>query len=96
MITEEQITKLKRLIDDRKGFEERLKQLDNFIPEDGINIKFRYQRCNYSDYSQLAEIYCNYNEIIDLLKEKFSSKIDQLNEKINSLQLVEINNTLEI
>lgn len=93
MITEEQITKLKRLIDDRKGFEERLKQLDNFIPGDGIKVKFKYRHCGYN---QLAEIYCNYNEIIDLLKEKFSSKIDQLNEKINSLQLVEINNTLEI
>ena len=93
MITEEQIAKLKRLIDDRKNFEEKLKQLDNFIPEDGIKVKFKYRD---RGYSQLAEIYCNHDEIIELLKEKFSSKIDQINEKINSLQLVEINNTLEI
>jgi hypothetical protein len=94
MITEEQVTKLKRLIDDRKDFEKKLDQVNHFVPADGIKVKFKYR--TYNNYQDLAEIYCNYDEIIDLLKEKFSSKINQLNEKINSLQLVEINNTLEI
>lgn len=93
MITEEQILKLKRLVDDRKRLEERLKQLNNFIPEDGIKIIFKYR--NHS-YSESSEIYCKCNEIIEILKREFSSQIDQINEKINSLQLVEINNTLEI
>ena len=93
MITEEQITKLKRLIDERKVLEKRLKELDNFIPGDGIKVKFSYR--NHS-YSESAEIYCNCDEIIEVLKRDFSSRINQLNEKINSLQLVEINNTLEI
>ena len=93
MITEEQILKLKRLIDDRKRLEERLKQLNNFIPESGIKVKFNYRD---RGYSQLAEIYCRHDEVIELLKEKVSSEIDQINEKINSLQLVKINNTLEI
>ena len=93
MITEEQILKLKRLVDDRKRLEERLKQLNNFIPESGIKVKFNYR--NHS-YSEISEIYCNHDEIIELLKEKVSSEIDQINEKINSLQLVEINNTIEI
>lgn len=93
MITEEQITKLKRLIDDRKLLEKRLKELDNFIPEDGIKVKFSYR--NHS-YSESSEIYCRYDKIIEILKEKLSSEMDQINEKINSLQLVEINNTLEI
>ena len=94
MITEEQIIKLKGLIDERKNFEKKLDQLNHFIPEDGIKISFKFQ--DRLSYHVGSEIYCNYNEIIDLLKEKFSSKIDQLNEKINSLQLVEINNNLEI
>lgn len=94
MITEEQINKLKRLIDDRKDFKKKLDQVNNFVPADGVKVKFKYW--TYNNYQDLAEIYCNYDEIIDLLKEKFSSEINQLNEKINSLQLVEINNTLEI
>lgn len=93
MITEEQITKLKGLIDDRKTLEDKLKKINNFIPESGIKVGFSYRNRGYNDST---EIYCNHDEIIELLKEKFSSKINQLNEKINSLQLVEINNTLEI
>ena len=94
MITEEQIIKLKRLIDERKDFEKKLDRLNHFIPANGIKISFESR--DRLGYCISSEIYCNYNEIIDLLKEKFSSKIDQLNEKINSLQLVEINKTLEI
>ena len=94
MITEEQITKLKRLIDERKDFEKKLDQLNHFIPGNGIKIGFSSR--TGLGYEADCQIYCRYDEIIDLLKEKFSSKINQLNEKINSLQLVEINNTLEI
>ena len=94
MITEEQINKLKGLIDKRKDFEKKLDQLNHFIPENGIKIDFSSRTS--LGYVANHQIYCKYDEIIDLLKEKFSSKIDQLNEKINSLQLVEINNTLEI
>lgn len=94
MITEEQITRLKRLIDEKKEFEKKLDQLNRFIPADGIKISFEFR--DRLGYRINSEIYCNYNEIIDLLKEKYSSKIDQLNKKINSLQLVEINNTIEI
>lgn len=93
MITEEQILKLKRLIDERKILEKRLKELDNFIPGDSIKVKFSYR--NHS-YSETSEIYCHYDEIIEVLKEKFSLEIDQINKKINSLQLVEINNNLEL
>jgi hypothetical protein len=93
MITEEQIAKLKRLIDDRRTLEDKLKKVNNFIPEDGIKVKFNYRS---NSYSNLAEIYCNYGEIIKILKEKFSSEIEKINEKINSLQLVEVNNNLEI
>lgn len=93
MITEEQIIKLKGLIDDKKILEKRLEELNNFIPEDGIKVRFKYRR---RGYSELAEIYFKCDKVIEVLKEEVSSKIDQLNEKINSLQLVEINNTLEI
>lgn len=94
MITEEQIIKLKNLIDERKNFEKKLDQLNHFIPENGIKIYFSTR--DKLGYKTVNEIYCNYDEIIGLLKEKFSSKINQLNEKINSLQLVEINSTPEI
>ena len=87
MITEEQIIKLKRLIDNRKDFEKKLNQVNNFIPGDGVKVKFDYRTSN--GYTDLVEIYCNYDEIIEILKEKFSFEINQLNEKINSLQLVE-------
>jgi hypothetical protein len=93
MITEEQVTKLKRLIDDRKTLEDKLKRVNNFIPEDSIKVKFKYRDHSYSNST---EIYCNYNEIIEILKEKLSSEIDQINEKINSLTIVEVNSTLEI
>ena len=94
MITEEQIAKLKRLIDDRRTLEDKLKKVNNFIPEDGIKVEFNYR--TYNNYQDLAEIYCNYDEIIEILKEKFFSEIEKINEKINSLTIVEVNNNLEI
>lgn len=93
MITEEQITKLKGLIDNRKTFEDKLKKVSNFILESGIKVVFSYRDHGYNDS---AEIYCYYDEIIEILKEKLSSEIDQINEKINSLTIVEVNNNLEI
>ena len=94
MITEEQITKLKNLIDERKNLEKKLDQLNHFIPENGIKVDFSSR--TGLGYEASCQIYCKHNEIIDILKEKLSSEIDRLNEKINSLQLVEINSTLEI
>lgn len=55
-----------------KTLKKKLDQVNHFVPADGIKISFNSR--DRLGYLVGSEIYCNYNEIIDLLKEKFSSK----------------------